>query len=388
MQNYSFAPPNMGVGVDKKNYVFVDEHNRHKRLKDLSDVLGELKINENGVEHEDCFMDVPRLSTVQALLLLLKARESAPKRGYYWRSWMTVKKLVTMAHDLELQDHHADHQAGRSCGSDPTECLIKTRIWQNIFVCEMMIGGRTDMGVNPETVDLNIPRPLPGIDSSDYQVSRSFTYFVRKVRPPLDAGLNHPMLTRHESHGQVNQVPQYHPQQPMTPPESAGLDVSHERKLPPASMNMMSNGLPQNMPLQTTAMGNEQVEWNPTPIFAQWNTAFLSPAAASAAPSNSLPQQSPPIYPPSSMSSQPIPSLQHQQSYPEQSYSSQSTAPSLSRVNTAPHISSYSSPAPSFVTSSMWRDTVASTYDPGGLKRRYDSDSNFLLDTVQNKRTR
>lgn len=86
-------------------------------------------------------MDVPRLSTIQALLLLLKARESAPKRGYYWRSWMTVKKLVTMAHDLELQDHYADHQAGRSCGSDPTECLIKTRIWQNIFVCEIMIGG-------------------------------------------------------------------------------------------------------------------------------------------------------------------------------------------------------------------------------------------------------
>lgn len=58
MQNYSFAPPNMGVGTDKKStyftsflvedthlrrldhglirdldYVFVDEHNRHKRLK-------------------------------------------------------------------------------------------------------------------------------------------------------------------------------------------------------------------------------------------------------------------------------------------------------------------------------------------------------------------
>ena len=56
-QNYSFAPPNMGVGTDKKSkqvplsyttaysppaklkltesldFVFVDEHNRHKRLK-------------------------------------------------------------------------------------------------------------------------------------------------------------------------------------------------------------------------------------------------------------------------------------------------------------------------------------------------------------------
>ena len=92
-------------------------------------------------------MDVPRLSTIQALLLLLKARESAPKRGYYWRSWMTVKKLVTMAHDLGLQDHYLNHQAGQNCGSDPTECLIKTRIWQNIFVCEIMIGGPQGMSI-------------------------------------------------------------------------------------------------------------------------------------------------------------------------------------------------------------------------------------------------
>lgn len=54
---------------------------------------------------------------------------------------MTVKTLVTMAKDLELHEHYSDHQAGRDCGSDPTECLVKTRIWQNIFICEMMIGG-------------------------------------------------------------------------------------------------------------------------------------------------------------------------------------------------------------------------------------------------------
>lgn len=136
-------------------------------------------------KHEDCFMDVPRLSTIQALLLLLKARESAPKRGYYYRSWMTVKTIVTLAKDLELHEHYAEHQAGHECGSDPTECLIKTRIWQTIFVCEMMIGGpqgRSDMGVALETVDFGVPRPSPGIDQSDYQVSRQFTYLVRKIK--------------------------------------------------------------------------------------------------------------------------------------------------------------------------------------------------------------
>ena len=38
------------------------------------------------------------------------------------------------------------------------------------------------MGVDPETVDMEIQRPLPGIDSSDFQISRQFTYFARKVR--------------------------------------------------------------------------------------------------------------------------------------------------------------------------------------------------------------
>lgn len=149
-------------------------------------------------------MDVPRLSTIQALLLLLKARESAPKRGYYYRSWMTVKKVVTMAKDLELHEHYAEHQAGRDCEvADLTECLIKTRIWQSIFICEIMIGGpqgmseseytcslgiltqigRYDMEVDPESVDFRIIQgPLPGIDQSDYQVSRQYTHFTRMVR--------------------------------------------------------------------------------------------------------------------------------------------------------------------------------------------------------------
>ena len=98
------------------------------------------------VEHEDCFMDTPRLSTLQAMLLLLKGREAAPKRGYYFRSWMTVKKLVTFALELKLDKHYSEHQVpGGNCTSDPTECLIKTRLWQIIFACEMMIGGPQGM---------------------------------------------------------------------------------------------------------------------------------------------------------------------------------------------------------------------------------------------------
>lgn len=85
-------------------------------------------------------MDVPRLSTLQATLIMLKARESAPKRGYYYRSWMTVVQCVQMAKDLGLDEHFEEHKAGRPCGSDFADCITKTRIWQTIFVCELMIG--------------------------------------------------------------------------------------------------------------------------------------------------------------------------------------------------------------------------------------------------------
>lgn len=91
-------------------------------------------------EHADSFMDVPRLSTLQGLLIVLKARESAPKRGYYFRSWMTVVQCVQMAKDLGLDEHYQDHKDGKPCGSSYTDCLTKSRIWQTIFVCELMVG--------------------------------------------------------------------------------------------------------------------------------------------------------------------------------------------------------------------------------------------------------
>ena len=130
-------------------------------------------------------MDVPRLSTLQALLMILKAREAAPKRGYYYRSWMTIVQCVQMAKDLALDEHYEEHKAGKPCGSDLADCITKTRIWQTIFVCELMVGspqGRTDLGVQMDTLDLSVPRPGPGIDDSEYHITRNFTYFTRVVR--------------------------------------------------------------------------------------------------------------------------------------------------------------------------------------------------------------
>ena len=135
-------------------------------------------------KHENYFMDVPRLSTLQALLILLKAREANTKRGYYYRSWMTLKTICSMAKDLELDEHYAAHQSGHMC-PDARECLVKTRIWQTIFVVECMVGGaqgRYDMGVDVETIDCNSPQTPVGGDDEEYRVSRNFVYLVKVIR--------------------------------------------------------------------------------------------------------------------------------------------------------------------------------------------------------------
>ncbi|POR34982.1 Putative transcriptional regulatory protein [Tolypocladium paradoxum] len=149
-------------------------------------------LTDLGAGHADSFMDIPRLSTLQALLMILKAREAAPKRGYYYRSWMMVVQCVQMGKDLGLDEHYDDHQAGRPCESSPAECQLRTRLWQTVFVCEVMVGtpqvrlttgkGRHDLSVDLESVDFSVPRPIAGGDDSEYLVSRNFTYFARLVR--------------------------------------------------------------------------------------------------------------------------------------------------------------------------------------------------------------
>ncbi|WZH41875.1 Cutinase transcription factor 1 alpha [Fusarium acuminatum] len=135
--------------------------------------------------HADSFMDIPRLSTLQALLMILKAREAAPKRGYYYRSWMTIVQCVQMGKDLGLDEHYEDHQAGLSCEYTPVDCQLRKRLWQLVFVCEVMVGapqGRHDHAVKLSSVDFSAARPVPGCEESEYHISRNFSYFSQVVR--------------------------------------------------------------------------------------------------------------------------------------------------------------------------------------------------------------
>ena len=135
--------------------------------------------------HEESFKDVPRLSTIQALMILTKAREFIPKRGYYYRSWMAVKYMTTMGFDLGLQEHYEQHQLGTSCGLTPSDCMVRTRMWQSLFGLEVWVGapqGRTDFAVEQETVDFTVPTPTREIDAFEHEVSRKTVFLAQAVR--------------------------------------------------------------------------------------------------------------------------------------------------------------------------------------------------------------
>ena len=135
--------------------------------------------------HEEAFKDVPRLSTVQGLILVMKARETAPKRGYYYRSWMTIQYMIRMGKDLGLHTHDKLHVQGRTCKFDPPDCLLKSRVWHTLFQMELMVGGpqgRTDFSIDLDMIDASVPQALPGIDFSELKISQDQTYFVRLVR--------------------------------------------------------------------------------------------------------------------------------------------------------------------------------------------------------------
>ncbi|KAK5172302.1 uncharacterized protein LTR77_003940 [Saxophila tyrrhenica] len=135
--------------------------------------------------HEESFRDVPRISTIQALMILTKAREFVPKRGYYYRSWMAVKYMTTMAFDLGIHEHLDKHQAGIGCGLSTSDCTVRTRMWQTLFGLEVWVGapqGRTDFAVEYETIEFRLPTPSPDIDPFEHRATRRNTFLAQAVQ--------------------------------------------------------------------------------------------------------------------------------------------------------------------------------------------------------------
>jgi len=238
-----------------------------------------------------------------------------------------------------------------------------------------------------------------------FELKGSFPYgspgSALRTSPPLDIKYQHQTLSCEPSHEQTHQI-QYNAR-PLTPPMTAGLDGCKDRPLA-----MMANGQQQPMRMASSSIGNDQLQWNPTRIFeygpekkpkvtpetdktnSQWNTAFGNTSTITTSTTTPMPEPSPPLYSAQPILSQDLPHLQD--AMQQNSYSLSTSMAPLSQLPpqsmSTRRTPSYSSAGPNFVTPGMWRDTVASTYDPAGLKRRWDMETSFIIDPMQNKRLR
>ena len=198
--------------------------------------------------------------------------------------------------------------------------------------------------------------------------------------PPLDAQYQHLPIPHTTSYGQ--RYPSY-ASQTITPPISAGGgDMGTESPQTGQALDVMSTSHQQVTPAMqqqhSTEVGNG-VLWNPTPIIDQWHTAFSIPPSQLGPPSSH--SSSSPISLPVSSSTSHTPqtlSPTHSNPYAPQ-YSPASAITSAPQPHhMPPQQPSYTNSGPIFVTPKEWQQSVASVYDPGGMKRRWDYDINDL----------
>jgi hypothetical protein len=230
-----------------------------------------------------------------------------------------------------------------------------------------------------------------------FELRESFPYGTPsdsyQASPPMEPQYHSLQFSGPEPYSQHKAQP--YPLQAMTSPVSAisrdsGFDspLSQENRGTGLTSNNASHPMTsygQGFPPQSTPTVDE-AQWNPTPIFNQWSTAFSIPQAALASPP-------PPPPPPSATSTSPptnfpvIPQQSHapispslssnpyMTSYPTSNRGlvtstpqQQQQQPSLQQQTPQKTQSAYSG---TFVSSKQWQQSVASVFDPDGLKRRW-----------------
>ena len=243
-----------------------------------------------------------------------------------------------------------------------------------------------------------------------FQLRASFPYGTPsdsyQPSPPVEAPYSTLHMADHESYHH-QPTSQTFPLQIMTPPISAvsrdsGFDSphsQHSRGIAPISTHSMTH-YPSTYSIQASSISTvDESQWNPTPIFQQWNTAFSIPAAALAPPppsatctsssshqalhfANQPVQSTLPISPATASSTPyvtqhpasagitlaPQPSSQQQQQQQATNTAATTAPTTTANTTTTPQVNY----AGAFVSSKQWQQSVASVFDPGGLKRRWN----------------
>jgi hypothetical protein len=268
--------------------------------------------------------------------------------------------------------------------------------------------------------------PMPDLQAQITSLRQAFSANINKpfeLKPSFPFGspiarLAHspPVDVQYADHLRHEPRPLHYGNRPITPPvSSTDHDESKDGSLAAASLAMMASGQRQPAPLPSNHPGDEGIAWNPTRIFeygakplgdsrlvgnvanpppSRWNAAFGTPPPSSmSGTATSMNQPSPTIYSASStVASHDLPHL-HDAMSQHQHYALPSNMPPVSQMP-PPGQTSFTPPNPqaSFVSPTMWQDTVAGSFSSHGLKRRWPDDpslgQSYFSDQQQVKRPR
>ncbi|KAF9177392.1 hypothetical protein BGZ50_008804, partial [Haplosporangium sp. Z 11] len=135
----------------------------------------------------DDTLDKPRLSTIQALLLIIKYQEGVKHTGFYFRTYMYTQMVIVLARELQL---HKTTPVNMKLDQESHE--VRRRLFWAIFVLDQFISvsqGRTMSfrEVEPEA-------DLPCVDTEDPNDPQEIEIILNAVEYIKLAKINHQAL--------------------------------------------------------------------------------------------------------------------------------------------------------------------------------------------------
>lgn len=128
--------------------------------------------------YRESFRDAPRLSTIQAEVLNLKAFETRSEvTGYFYRCWYLLGCIIRMGKDLGLH-RMAEHP------EEPADSITGRRVWQVCLIMDQLMGtaqGR-ELQMDMAEVDLTLlpdsSNPAHNLNPSEVSLQNDFVYMT------------------------------------------------------------------------------------------------------------------------------------------------------------------------------------------------------------------
>ncbi|CAG8639761.1 10143_t:CDS:2, partial [Paraglomus occultum] len=127
---------------------------------------------------QDEFFDTPRLSTVQALILMLKYQEGIRRPGFFYRSWVHFGTITRMVQDPGLNRSFDKY----SYPISNEDMIARKRVWQVCFLCDQFMSGAQgrDVVISLSQADIDLPlKEEYGDDEEEFNVQTNFVHLVR-----------------------------------------------------------------------------------------------------------------------------------------------------------------------------------------------------------------